>query len=316
VPPFSFHYHPVLGTDLHVIVGGEPEARAEQAQGRVLDEIARLEALLSTYDVGSVLSRWMRAEAMDALPDEVVTVLALAQDWYLASQGALHPGLRPLRARWCAAEDDGQPPSPAECRELAARADDLPFTIYTQGGVMRVDRTGDCSTLDLDALAKGWIVDRAAELGTGPGVEWLMVNVGGDLRLVGSGSVRVAVQSPTSTVDNAPPLAVVTMTPGGMASSGAARRGFRVGDRWFGHVLDPRTGWPVESAAGVTVIAPDTVTADALATVIGVDGLDEPHVTALLEATTAAALVVSATGEVRFSDRGVIRSTSNLLSSG
>lgn len=301
--PFSFRYHPVLGTELHLVVNCETEARAEHAQEAVLDEIVRLEGLLSTYRADTPLSRWMHGETGEELPDEIITVLALAQDWFVVSEGAFHPGLGRLRARWRQAEQDGRPPSPTECRELAALAEILPFAIRTSGGVRVAHRTGDCSSLDLDAFAKGWIVDRAAELGTGPGVGWVMVNVGGDLRLAGSGSVRVAIENPTSTVDNAPPLAVVTMTAGGLASSGSARRGFQVADRWFGHVLDPRTGWPVESASAVTVIAPDTGTADVLATVIGVDGLDRPHVMALLEASEAAALVVTATREVQVSDR-------------
>ena len=300
--PYSFRYQSVLGTQLHVIVGAETAAVAEPAQRRVLEEILRLESLLSTYRVDTPLSRWMRAEE-DELPDEVVRVLALAQDWFVASKGALHPGLGALRARWRQAEQEGRPPSRAECRELAAQAGQLPFTIRTDAGVRRVQRTGDCASLDLDALAKGWIVDRAAEIELGPGIGWLMVNVGGDLRLVGPGSVRVAVEDPRSTIDNAPPLAVVTMTPGGLASSGSARRGFQVADRWFGHVLDPRTGWPLEDAAGATVVAADTATADALATVVSVEGLDHPMVVALLAGTGATALVVTATGAVQPSRR-------------
>lgn len=40
----------------------------------------------------------------------------------------------------------------------------------------------------------------------------------------------------------------------------------RIGERWYGHVLDPRTGWPVAHVAAATVVAPDAATADALAT--------------------------------------------------
>jgi len=301
--PFSFRYQPVLGTELHVLVACETAKLAEQAQQRVLGEILRLEALLSTYRPESPLSQWMCAEEVGDVPGEVVTVLALAQDWFNASRGALHPGLGRLRARWRQAERDGRPPNREECRRLAAQADELPYTVRTSGGVRSVHRIGDCTDLDVDALAKGWIVDRAAEAGMSSEVEWLMVNVGGDLRLVGSGSVRVAIEDPASTIDNAPPLAVATLTPGGLASSGPARRGFQVAGQWFGHVLDPRTGWPADGAVGVTVIAADTVTADALATVVGVDGLDPPTVTALLDETQAAVLAVSAAGAVQLSPR-------------
>lgn len=314
--PFSFHYHPVLGTDLHVIVGCETAASAEQTQMRVLEEILRLEALVSTYRADTPLSRWMRDEADGELPDEIVNVLALAEDWFVASKGALHPGLGRLRARWREAERSGRPPGRGECRELAEQAEELPFRIRTSGGVRRLDRIGDCSELDLDALAKGWIVDRAAEIELDQGVAWMMVNVGGDLRLAGSGSVRVAIEDPASTIDNARPLAVVTMDPGGLASSGPARRGFQVAGQWFGHVLDPRTGWPVERTAGVTVIAADTVTADALATVVNVEGLDHPTVAALLAGKQAAALVVTPARTVQLSPRWREQIDFDLLASG
>lgn len=300
---FSFRLRPVLGTELHVVVSCETAELAERAQQQVLEEVLRLEALLSTYDVDSPLSRWMRGAWVDELPDEVVTVLALVQDWFVASGGALHPGLGWLRERWRRAERDGHPPTAVECRRLAEDAARLPFTIGFSGDVRRVFQTGDCSGLDLDALAKGWIVDRAAEVELDPAIRWVMVNVGGDLRLTGSGSVRVAIEDPTSTIDNASPLAVVAMQPGGLASSGPARRGFQVGGEWYGHVFDPRTGWPVEATTGVTVLAVDTVTADALATVIGVEGLDHPVVTTLLAEHEAAALAVTAAGAVQLSRR-------------
>jgi len=55
-------------------------------------------------------------------------------------------------------------------------------------------------------------------------------------------------------------------------------------------VLDARTGWPVEASAGATVIGPDACTADALATVVGVDGIGHPRVAALLRGHHAAAV--------------------------
>jgi len=290
----------VLGTELHVVVGCGSAALAEHAQQQVLDEIVRLEALLSTYRADSPLSRWMRDELAEALPDEVVTVLALAEDWFVASGGAFNPGLGGLRSRWRQAEREGRAPDPQECHGLAFQAGRLPYAVRAD---QQVERSGDCSRLDLDGLAKGWVVDRAAETVRDPEVGWVLVNVGGDLRLTGAGSVRVALEDPASAVDNAPPLGVVTMTAGGLASSGSARRGFQVGDRWFGHVLDPRTGCPLGHGAGVTVVASDTVTADVLATVVGVDGLDHPGVSTLLADRSAAALAVGADGTVRSSPR-------------
>ena len=76
---------------------------------------------------------------------------------------------------------------------------------------------------------------------------------------------------------NAPPLTKVAIAGQGLATSGSARRGFRIDGRWYSHVIDPRDGWPVDRVASATVIAPDAATADVVATLLSVlppvDGL-------------------------------------------
>lgn len=57
-----------------------------------------------------------------------------------------------------------------------------------------------------------------------------------------------------------------------VATSGRARRGFRIDGRWYSHVIDPRTGWPVDAPASVSVVAPTAEVADVVATVVGVLG--------------------------------------------
>ncbi len=294
--PLSYRYQGVLGTDLHVLVGGATEDAAEHAQARVVDEIVRLDGLLSTHGTDTPLARWVAGDDGIALPAEAVAVLAAASRWYARSDGAFHPALGAVLARWRQSERDGHLPDPAECRDLVERSRVLPYVVDGD----RVERTGDTRVLALDALAKGWVVDRAAEAGLRghtDGALWVMVNVGGDLRVAGPGSVRVGVEDPAYAVDNADPLGVVEVT-SALASSGSARRGFRVDGRWFGHVVDPRTGWPVDEVAGATVIARDAATADVLATVVGVAGLDHPRAQALLREEGAAAVAVSTTGRV------------------
>jgi thiamine biosynthesis lipoprotein len=63
-------------------------------------------------------------------------------------------------------------------------------------------------------------------------------------------------------------LFTIRLANGAIATSGQARRGFRVGGRWYGHCLDARTGMPIEHLASVSVIAPTAMLADVLATVM------------------------------------------------
>ncbi|MCB0913159.1 MAG: FAD:protein FMN transferase, partial [Propionibacteriaceae bacterium] len=222
-----------------------------------------------------------------------VEVLAAAQRWYETSEGAFHPAAGALRQRWLVARDSGAEPSPEELSELAATTRELPFRV-SRGAVERV---ADCGSVDLNAIAKGYIVDRAAAVaGAVRRVTSVMVNAGGDLRHRGPGGVTVGVEDPARPYDNAPPRWRVRVCDGGLATSGSARRGFRVGGRWLGHVLDPRTGWPVEHTTSVTVLAQDAMTADALATVLGV--LEPEEAIAFAASRGIGCMVVDAAGDV------------------
>lgn len=261
----EFTHSPLLGTLVEVRVGASTDV-AERADRAAVAEFQRLDAVFSTYRDDSELNRWRRDEVSTCSPD-LLTVLEAAQEWYEASAGAFHPATGMLRQRWLAAHQVGAIPSPAELSALADGTRSLPYRVSGT----TVQRLDDCTGLDLNGIAKGYIVDRAATAAAAvPGVSSVMVNAGGDLRHRGEGTVLVGVEDPARPFDNQPPRWSVRVADGGLATSGSARRGFQVGERWLGHVLDPRTGWPVEHTTSVTVLARDTMTADVLATVLGV----------------------------------------------
>ena len=129
-----------------------------------------------------------------------------------------------------------------------------------------------------------------------------LVNAGGDLRTIGGPGLGVAVADPRTRRDDAAPLAQVRVQGGALASSGGAHRGYRVGETWYSHVLDPRTGQPVRGVQGVTVTAPTCAAADALATALSV--LDVAAGLALAEQTPgAAALLLDQGGQLQASSR-------------
>ncbi|MCU1386804.1 MAG: FAD:protein transferase [Ilumatobacteraceae bacterium] len=264
-PPLVSVYEPLLGTVVEVRVNGDPEA-TEEADRMVLEEIRRLERVFSVFDENSELCRWRRGDDV-AVSEELAGLLELALQWQRVSCGAFNPAAGALASCWAAAASAGRPPLRADLDRLAASIREPRYDVV--GGVPR--RIRDCSVLDFNAIAKGHIVDLAvARASVVPGVVSLVVNAGGDLLHSGAGSVRVGIENPATPYDNAPPLAVVEIANRGLATSGSARRGVRIGEQWFGHVLDPRTGDPVERISSTTVIAADAATADVVATVVGV----------------------------------------------
>lgn len=280
---YRFHHEPVLGTVLTAKVTARNDASARAAEVRLLAEITRLEAIFSVYDPISELNRWKRGEA--GASAELTELLRQAWHWQHASHGLFNPAVGELSARWRQAEHDQVVPDPNELKDLAAALADPAFTATGE----RVSR---CDELNFNAMAKGMVVDLATASAMAPGVREMMVNIGGDLRHIGPRPVVVGVEDPRRPYDNAPPMQAVAVHNQGMATSGLARRGFRIADQWFSHVIDPRTGWPVDRIASASIVASDSATADALATVLSVlpsiDGLAwlDQH------ATSAAALVI------------------------
>ncbi len=264
-------FFPLLGTDVSIRVVAADHDAGQACEEAAVGTLQHLQGVFSVFEPDSELSRWRRGE-VDAGP-ELVSVLTLAHRWHALSRRAFHPAALRLRRRWLRAEQDDDAPARREMAELAAGIAELPFHPTREGGIIRV---ADCADVDLNAIAKGWAVDRATEAGLAvAGVHAVTVNAGGDLRHRGSGGVTVGIEDPARPVDNAPPLARVRVRNAGLATSGAARRGFRVRGQWYGQVLDPRTGWPVAHTRSVSVLAPDAATADAVATCAGVLPLAE-----------------------------------------
>lgn len=282
-----------MGTVVEVRVHAADPDMAARADASVAAEVRRLEHVFSVFDESSELCRWRRGEDFE-LSTELVELLRMALHWQVAGEGAFNPAAGVLTRAWADAAREDRIPDAVRLADLAASISAPRFGVVGD----TVTRVGDCSTLDFNAIAKGFIVDRAvAAAMAGPRVDAITVNAGGDLRHRGNGSLTVGIENPATPYDNAPPLMTVEIADRGLATSGSSRRGFRIGGRRYSHVLDPRTGRPVDHISSATAIAADAATADAIATVAGV--LDPPSGAAFTDALAgAASCVVDAEGTV------------------
>ena len=263
-------HEPLMGTavELQLVLDGEDqEERGQSYTSAVIEEMLRLQNMLSSVDASSEFSRWSRGKVAHVSP-EVFEVLAEAAYWQSVSGGRFNPATAELSTLWKDAEMSGVIPA-AQDAQAIADAIAAPRWKVRDGRVL--EQLGDCTHSTLNAFAKGWIVDRAiAMVMTFDGVRSATVNAGGDLRRSGVDSLLVGIENPQRPFDNEPPLTAASLQNAALATSGSARKGFRIGDRRFGHVIDPRTGWPVETIASISVVADSAATADVLATILGV----------------------------------------------
>ncbi len=270
----SAHYENVLGTSLEIKLVAVSEASAERAQEAALGEIRRLNGILSGYDPASEFRRWAatRGQAVPVSP-ELLQVLNLWDVWRARTGGALNPAAEAIARVWKNAEASGALPTEAEMARAAAEAAPQHWRLQQNAGL--AERL-TAAPLMLNSFTKSYVVERAAEAALrSPGIDSVVVNVGGDLVVRGAAADSVSVTDPRSDEENSDPLAVLRLRDRAVATSGNYRRGFQIDGRHYSHIVDPRTGRTAEEILGATVIAPSAVDAGALATAFCVLAPDE-----------------------------------------
>lgn len=275
----------LLGTRVEIGLGGDVSQR-QRIEDVVIAQLRRLERIFTVFDPTSALRAYVRTGTTDV--PELLAVIDLARLWWERSAGAFHPGVQALMDVWDAAERDQCEPGPElEVAVQRVQADPPP-----------VD--------NLNAIAKGWAVDRAVDAATATGATSIWLNVGGDVLHRGTGSVGVALENPHRPYDNAAPLATIQLCDAALATSGGSRRWWSIGAGRYAKLLDPRTGRPVDHLAAATVVAGDAATADVLATAALV--ASEAETLALVAAARADCLLVrNDGGVVTTSDRFELR---------
>ncbi len=249
----AFHFDHVLGTSLDIVVVAADAKIAGLAAETAMAEITRLDAVLSGWRHDSELRALNNAAIFHASPD-LFNVVASGEKWRADTDGAFSLRLGRLEAA----------PDFVDRGLLASAIADAPIRLYP--ATRRIERPEPVS-FAVDGLAKGYIIDRALEAASAmPGVLGLMIDVGGDLRCWGQSpdgtGWRIGVVDHCSPADNSPPVAVLKMTQGAVATSGRSTRQQAI--------FDPRNGQPVRTIAMATVVAPTAADADALASAFSV----------------------------------------------
>lgn len=261
-----------MGTYLTVT---SPKGSGPAAVRTAVEAVVDVERRMSAFLPDSELTRLNAARAGDAvvLSQPLASVLEEAARAHRLTQGAFDPTVPPLLSAWGFCR--GAPtcrPGPSAVR--AALAHTGMGRVTVDGQTARYNQEG--MTVDLGGIAKGYGVDRAAAALSAAGVRGL-VNSGGDIRAAGARPGgepwRVGVRDP---VRRDRTFATISLTAGGaIATSGTYEQYVELEGKRIPHVLDPRSGQPVDEMVSATVIAPTAMEADALATACVVLGRAE-----------------------------------------
>ncbi len=267
---FAFFHENVLGTSCELRVRADSKEAARCAEERVLCEVDRLTAIFSGYDPASEFSRWQAAaDRPTRVSEELLEVLQASDSWRTRSDGAFDPRVEALSQLWTKTSRQGRPPTPRETAAALSLMAQTAWRLDPAAGT--VLRTSACP-LTLNAIAKGYIVERASETAREQcrGLRGLLLNIGGDLRVCGDWAQTIGIANPRADSETTEPLVEIEVRSRSVATSGNYQRGFDIGGRHYSHIFDPRSGMPADRTVGATVIAPRGADADALAKVFSV----------------------------------------------
>jgi FAD:protein FMN transferase len=231
-------------------------------------EAWRVEQRYSRYRSDSVVTRLNRSGGRPVLVDaETAALIDFAQTSYLGSQGAFDITSGVLRRVWRFDGSDRVPDAAAIAPLLALIGFDKltwqrPWLTVPEG-----------MEIDFGGIGKEFAVDRALALVAAQRREAVLVNFGGDLACRGiprGGAWQVGIERPLEPLQAA---MLLELKSGALATSGDTHRYLMHRGRRLGHILDPRTGWPVEGGpASVTVASGSCIEAGTLATLALLQG--------------------------------------------
>lgn len=268
--------HFVLSSDARVTVAAPDSATARAAIDRSFAAADSVETLLSLHDPDSEVSAINRAAGGPpvAVSPWTEQALAAALLWAERSGGAFDPTIGPMIELWGFGRSP-EPDVPSEAEIAAARRlmGWQQVRYDSLGHTVSLPRAG--MVLDLRGLAKGFALDRMREAMRAAGATSAIMDLDDDVLFFGpaieSGLDRWTISLPDP-YDPEQRYARLEMPPGAVSTSAALDRAIVIRGQRYGHLIDPRTGRPVQAQASVSAYAADGVTSDILATALYVLG--------------------------------------------
>jgi len=248
-----------MGTLARIVAEGATDAAVQLAFARLRE----LDRCLSDYQAESELNRAVREAAVRpvALSADLAAVLGYAQKIARESEGAFDVTAGPFVRLWREARRlRALPPAAA----LAAARARCGYRMVTLRGAALSVSVPDMQ-FDLGGLAKGYAASQALRVLRAHGARRAMVAVAGDIAVAGGGW-RIPVEHFGRVVER------LVLRDAAVSTSGDAEQYVEIEGVRYSHIVDPRTGMALERSPAVSVVAPEGMEADALATAISVGG--------------------------------------------
>ena len=264
-----FEFHNLrMGTEFRIVVWGDDELRVRRGVTEAFERADELEQIFSDYRLDSEISTVESLAAGRACVVSPLLFQLLDRSLHFSrlTDGAFDITVGPAVRLWRRSRGEGRLPSTAELERVRARIGYRKVLLNPRTRSLRLSATG--MQLDLGGIAKGFAADEMLRVLELQGLNSCLVDAGGDLRL-GSAppskegwSVRLE--------DDLNGDRQLSLSDCAVATSGDRLQFVEIDGVRYSHIVDPRSGLGLRHHGVVTVLAPDAVTADALATGLSV----------------------------------------------
>ena len=265
----------MLGTVCRITIYDKP---TEEAFSAAFSRIREIEQKMSLHSETSEIAKINAASGREAVQvsEETFRVIDKALQIAHLSEGAFDITIGPLVKAWGIGGDDARRPSDEELALLLPLIDYTMVELDHQARTVYLPKTG--MALDLGGIAKGYAADEAARVLRSFGIERAIINLGGNVLTMGTkqdGSLwRIGIQDPESSRGEY--AMIVQLDDTSLVTSGPYERFLLLDGEFYHHILDTKTGLPIDSDfTSVSIITKNSMLADALSTSVYALGLDK-----------------------------------------
>ena len=254
-----------MGTMFDVVVYHPARADAERAAERALDEVVRLDEVMSHFKPGSDLSRLIRdGRGFVSVEPSLYDVIQRSLVYSRRSGGKFDITISPLLRLWKKAYAHGRTPAPAE---LSQARGCVGYDRIETELPDRIRIASDCVEIDLGAIGKGYAVDRAIDVLRASGIRDALVNAGSS-SIASIGAPPGLSGWPVALGATVAGRRTLLLRDASISTSQQDARLLPSGQQGFGDIIDPQAGAPVEGRTIVSVVAPRATESDALSTTL------------------------------------------------
>ena len=268
-----------MACEFQVLLNAGQHEGATEAALEALDLVDALEDQMTVYRDHSEVSQINRTACDENVPVEagLFQLLEEAVSLHEATDGAFDITSGPLWKAWGFHRREGRFPSQNDLADAMQRIGSRWLQLDTASSTIRFRRKG--VEINLGAIGKGYALDRCRAVLRERGVDNFVIH-GGRSSILGCGSRADATQDGWSVALRHPMrpeqrLGEIRLRDRALGTSGSGNQFFHFEGKRYGHVIDPRTGYPAEGALSATVLAPSAAQADALSTAFFVLGVED-----------------------------------------